>query len=148
MCARPNDAFYLLTFPSSVFTVYATHYLAEITIGAVLGRGGFCTVSTISKVTLKDGGSVAKAAAHHDDDDEDEQHGFAGGQAVMQDRNFIAQKYLVSWIILHLLSRRYMQPASRCVDMMILDLNMYVCMYACMSSCHLDKRNSQLRISN
>ena len=68
--------------------------LVELTIGAVLGRGGFCTVSTISKVTLKDG--EAKVVAHHDDDDEDDQHGFAGGQAVMQDRAFIAQKYLVS----------------------------------------------------
>lgn len=72
------------------------HLHAELTIGAVLGRGGFCTVSTISKVTLKDGGSEAKVIAHHDDDDEDDQHGFAGGQAVTQDRAFIAQKYLVS----------------------------------------------------
>jgi hypothetical protein len=65
----------------------------EITIGAVLGRGGFCTVSEISKVKLKCG-TVPKLV-HHDDDDDEDHHGFAGGQAVIQDRSFIAEKYLV-----------------------------------------------------
>ena len=86
-CSQPN-----------AFNLFLSSIYAEITIGAVLGRGGFCTVSTISKVTLKDGGgSAAKVVAHHhDDDDEDDQLVFAGGQAVTQDRAFIAQKYLVS----------------------------------------------------
>ena len=69
----------------------------EISLGAVLGRGGFCTVSEISKVKLKDGSVKAAAASFHDEideDDEDDHHGFAGGRAITQDRAFIASKYL------------------------------------------------------
>eukprot|EP00561_Arcocellulus_cornucervis_P005941 CAMPEP_0185828626 /NCGR_PEP_ID=MMETSP1322-20130828/32649_1 /TAXON_ID=265543 /ORGANISM="Minutocellus polymorphus, Strain RCC2270" /LENGTH=400 /DNA_ID=CAMNT_0028526367 /DNA_START=50 /DNA_END=1252 /DNA_ORIENTATION=- len=66
---------------------------SEITIGTILGRGGFCTVSEISKVKLADGGKSA-AVHHHDDEDEEEQLGFAGGQAIIQDRAFIAQRCL------------------------------------------------------
>ena len=69
---------------------------SEITIGTILGRGGFCTVSEISKVKLADGGKSA-AVHHHDDEDEEEQLGFAGGQAIIQDRAFIAQRCLVSY---------------------------------------------------
>ena len=96
-CACPYEYSPRRSQPNA-FNPLLSSILAEITIGAVLGRGGFCTVSTISKVTLKDGGgSAAKVVAHHhDDDDEDDQLGFAGGQAVTQDRAFIAQKYLVS----------------------------------------------------
>mmetsp|Transcript_6193 Transcript_6193/g.10610 ORF Transcript_6193/g.10610 Transcript_6193/m.10610 type:complete len:238 (-) Transcript_6193:690-1403(-) len=79
---------------------------SELTLGRVLGRGGFCTVSEISKVTIPEvsGGAAAAAAAarppagtEEDDDDDDGGGGGGGGgfaAQILQDRNFIATKYL------------------------------------------------------
>ena len=61
------------------------HTPTEITDGKVLGKGGFCTVFELAKVKIDD-------HVHHDhgdDDDHDDHH-----EKGVQDRNFIASKYL------------------------------------------------------
>ena len=60
--------------------------LKELTIGKVLGRGGFCVVNEITKITLsKDGGATTSSSANNKSDDE---HYIAN---VVQDRAFMAQ---------------------------------------------------------
>ena len=92
----PDTHIVLLGISSPLIVSFLLVTSSEITIGTILGRGGFCTVSEISKVKLADGGKSA-AVHHHDDEDEEEQLGFAGGQAIIQDRAFIAQRCLVSY---------------------------------------------------
>lgn len=74
---------------------------SELKLGRVLGRGGFCTVSEISKVTIPEVAAGRPAATEDDDDDDDDGGGGgAGGSgtgfqgAILQDRNFVATKYL------------------------------------------------------
>ena len=93
----PDTHIVLLDISSSLIVSFLLVTSSEITIGTILGRGGFCTVSEISKVKLADGGKSAAVHHHHDDEDEEEQLGFAGGQAIIQDRAFIAQRCLVSY---------------------------------------------------
>jgi len=95
-----------------------TFATSELTAGNILGKGGFCTVSEVRKVTLAESSSngdsnavrsaVAKSVpgaklktTRDDDDDGDDDDddgypiGFAGtGKMVVQDRAFIASKYL------------------------------------------------------
>jgi hypothetical protein len=60
----------------------------EISIGKVLGRGGFCKVSEVTKITLKSGisGSSLVDAKGHD--------GSGGGSTILQDREFMQSYYL------------------------------------------------------
>lgn len=58
---------------------------AELTIGKVLGRGGFCKVSEVVQVALKGGGDDEQ----HQDNDDDE-HQLAN---VVQDRDFMQAHY-------------------------------------------------------
>uniref|UniRef100_A0A7S4N6D9 Protein kinase domain-containing protein n=1 Tax=Odontella aurita TaxID=265563 RepID=A0A7S4N6D9_9STRA len=76
---------------------------SELTLGRVLGRGGFCTVSEIGKVTIPEvSGGAATAGANRptaaEDNDDDDEEGCDGGVGIqgqiLQDRNFIATKYL------------------------------------------------------
>ena len=75
-----------------IFDVEAEHRIPkldtdELTIGKVLGRGGFCKVSEVVKIALKDGiaAKCEKERIHHD-----EKH-FAD---VLQDRDFMQTYYL------------------------------------------------------
>lgn len=58
-----------------------SHISTELTIGRVLGRGGFCVVSQINAITLKDGEASTKTAQR---DEEDIAH-------LVQDRDFMAK---------------------------------------------------------
>lgn len=57
------------------------HKYLELDIGSVLGKGGFCTVNEVSKISLLDGGAndngMETELAH-----------------ILQDRNYMAQNYL------------------------------------------------------
>jgi hypothetical protein len=77
---------------TSIFDMEAEHRIPkldsnEISIGKVLGRGGFCKVSEVVKIALKDGiaAKCEKERIQHD-----EQH-FA---SVLQDRDFMQAYYL------------------------------------------------------
>ena len=61
----------------------------ELFIGKLLGRGGFCKVSEVIKVTLKDG--VAEQI--HPNSEQKDEHQFA---SILQDRNFMQARYLRS----------------------------------------------------
>jgi hypothetical protein len=63
----------------------------ELSIGKVLGRGGFCRVSEITKITLKSGnsGSELVGANSHASRDASSRAG-----AVLQDREFMQTFYL------------------------------------------------------
>jgi len=58
----------------------------ELTIGRVLGRGGFCVVSEIKAIRLADGKASRSATV-----DQDDEHQVANA---VQDRSFMQQNYL------------------------------------------------------
>jgi hypothetical protein len=88
--------------------------MSEVTIGQVLGRGGFCVVQEITKIQLSsDGAAIAASSSHHhddtthnddttgdnhhddndNDDDDDDQHYEHEFANLIQDRNFMAKQY-------------------------------------------------------
>ena len=56
----------------------------ELTLGKVLGRGGFCVVTEVTKITLQDNGSNGKASNDNKLDDEHRIHD------IVQDREFMS----------------------------------------------------------
>lgn len=88
---------------STIFDVQAEAHLprfqrSELTLGHVLGRGGFCTVHEISQVTLVDSanglanGDANRGRSATKDDIEEENHEPNAWNNMIQDRKFIAAK--------------------------------------------------------
>lgn len=70
-------------FRSGVLTLPLFPCATELTLGKVLGRGGFCVVTEITKITLLDD-SNGKSEANHKIDDEHRIHD------IVQDREFMS----------------------------------------------------------
>lgn len=62
----------------------------ELTLGKILGRGGFCKVGEVVKVTLKDGVAAKVEKDQRHKQDHDERH----MANVLQDRDFMQTFYL------------------------------------------------------
>lgn len=66
--------------------------MPELTFGRELGRGGFCTVYEVKKVSLI--GEAVKPSHHHDYDDESDDGDYSRPDIRLQDRQYIATRYI------------------------------------------------------
>jgi hypothetical protein len=65
----------------------------ELTVGRVLGRGGFCTVSEVTKVALMDGNAARSSMNRHGNNDDNEEDERTYG-VIIQDRDFMETHFL------------------------------------------------------
>lgn len=73
------------------FSYHSTHtHITELTIGRVLGRGGFCVVSEIKAVHLSHGEADRNTLSQNNNHDDDE-HQMTN---LVQDRDFMQRHYL------------------------------------------------------
>ena len=68
----------------------SSHVCTELNLGRVLGRGGFCVVTEVTKITLNNNATNGNSQHKIHDDDEDD-HRFHN---IVQDRNFMQANYL------------------------------------------------------
>jgi len=81
---------------------YRFSSFVELQLGAVLGKGGYCTVSEVKKITLADNPTEAapatKSSAPRDEHDDDlaydELASSLGSMHISQDRKYMATRYL------------------------------------------------------
>jgi hypothetical protein len=62
----------------------------ELTLGKVLGRGGFCVVTEVNKISLEDGGSSHQNKTSDEENFLHEEHFIHN---IVQDRGFMASHY-------------------------------------------------------
>ena len=67
---------------------------AEITFGRELGRGGFCTVFEVKKVALIGETLQPPPAQEEKDDDDSDDREYSRPDIRLQDRQFIATRYI------------------------------------------------------
>ena len=73
------------TYSEQSLFVFAFGFIVEVTIGRVLGRGGFCVVSEVTKITLKKEDTTTTTNDNVRSDDEHYIHN------VVQDRGFMSK---------------------------------------------------------